>query len=269
MKKKDLIEKVRRRLGHPVIKVELDYDQMSDAVDYARSKFIKWAVGQAVTETFFTICLSAGQSIYDMPTGTVDVVTYETEGTNSGINTLFTVENFLNNQGMFDALIWSSGHQYNLISYHIARDFLETLDRYVVDRYNFKYHPYTNQLEIQPPPTSGSSLTLSDGSTVDSPGFILIRAYMIEGSTLSSWTLDSGYEDFYEHSTWIFDYATAQCKMMLGRIRSKFASFNSLGNQPIALDGDTLLSEAIAEIERLDETLKTEECYEGYSVIMG
>jgi hypothetical protein len=56
---------------------------------------------------------------------------------------------------------------------------------------------------------------------------------------------------------------------MLGRIRSKFAQFNSIGNIGIGLDGDTLLQEGITEKEKLDETLRLEESYEGYGILLG
>jgi len=67
--KKELAEKIKRRLGYPMIKVELHPRQIDDAIDYARDKFIKWAVGQATQETWFTVLLSAGQNFYDLPVG--------------------------------------------------------------------------------------------------------------------------------------------------------------------------------------------------------
>jgi len=160
MTKSDLAEKIKRRLGAPMIKVEIDSSQLFDAIDYARSKFIKWAVGQATQETFITVMLSAGQYVYDLPIGVTEVVSYEDrEGTYGDINTLFTIDNFLYNQGAFDMLLNTTGDNYSMISYHIARDFLETVQRYTPSTYNYKYHRYTNQLEIHPAPPSGSSLS--------------------------------------------------------------------------------------------------------------
>jgi hypothetical protein len=62
--KQQLAQKIKRRLGWPMIKVEIDNTQIYDAIDYARDKFIKWAVGQATNEVFFTLALSGGQTIY-------------------------------------------------------------------------------------------------------------------------------------------------------------------------------------------------------------
>lgn len=272
MTKSELSEKIKRRLGYPMVKVELDTSQIYDSIDYARSKFIKWAVGQSTQETFFTLMLSAGQNFYDLPIGVTEIISYDDKSSSfGGINTLFTMDNFLYNQGTYDFLR-SSGDSYSIVSFHIAKDFLETVQKYSPSVYNYKYHRYTNQIEIHPSPTSGSTLTVLDTSgnivDVDSPGYILLRSYMIEGSSYDNWTSGDSNNNFYD-SDWIFDYSLAECKIILGRIRSKFAQFSSIGNAGISMDGDTLISEGIEEKRELKETLMNEEVWEGMSILMG
>jgi hypothetical protein len=272
--KKALADKIKRRFGAPMVKVELDDSQIYDSIDYARDKFIKWAAGQATHEVWFTVLLFAGVNFYDMPVGIKEIVGYGTTGISSGINTLFTIENFLYNQGLYESL-WATHNQgYSIISYHIARDFLETVRKYTPDKYNWKYHRYTNQLEIQPAPTSGAGSITVDNVTYDSPGYILLRGYMVEGAsyntqgTSDNWSDGDSDEDFYTND-WIFDYAFAHCKEILGRIRSKFENFASIGNTGIALDGQQLLQEAETEKERLRETLQLEETWDGLGVEIG
>ena len=54
---------------------------------------------------------------------------------------------------------------------------------------------------------------------------------------------------------WIRDYALAQCKMMLGEARSKYASLpGAQGN--VTLNGDALKSEAQAAIEKLERDIE-------------
>jgi hypothetical protein len=257
-KKSDLIERIKRRLGYPTVKVELDVATIADHIDYARQRWIKWAVGNATQEFYFTVMLSAGQTMYPCPSNTTEIIGYSSE-TAGTIHTLFTMENYLYNQGMYDQLLMrgaSSG--YTLISYHIARDFLDTVKRYVVDAYSYIYHPYTNMIEIQPPPPSGGSIQMDDQLIYNTPGFILIRGYKAEGT-----------EDDVYSSMWIVDFATAMCKLTLGRIRAKFASFTSIGNTGLALDGDQLISEGTADIEKLEEQLRMEEPHEGGWIIIG
>jgi len=279
--KGDLADLIRRRLGEPVIKVELTTQQIFDAIDYAKQKWIKWGVGNSIVETYFTTLLLAGQNFYDLPIGVVDVVDYDDQGADYGINTLFTIDNFLFSRGVYDPIMWTGGYGYSLVSYHLALDFLKTIDRYTPSIYNYKYHKYTNQLEVHPFPPSGNVLTVENTNgqpvDVDSPGFVLLRAYMIEGShyggmetnpQTSTWKRGDSDENFYT-SDWIFDYALAECKLVLGRIRSKFAQFNSIGNIGISLDGDALIQEAMTDKERLEETLRLEEGHEGYGIIWG
>lgn len=267
MTKKSLAEKIKRRLGYPQVKVELDNSQIYDAIDYSRQKFIKWAVGQATQEVYFTMMLSAGQNFYDMPIGVTEVVGKGHSGISSGINTLFTIDNFLYNQGLFEALYSTGAQGYSIVSYHVARDFLETIRKYTPDKYNFKYHQFTNQVEIHPAPPSGNSLVLSDG-THDSPGFVLMRTYMIEGSTYDGFTAGDTDADFYSLD-WIYDYATAECKIVLGYIRRKFDSFASIGNTGVSLDGSDLVSEGKEEKETLEERLKDEEAWDGWPIEIG
>lgn len=266
MTKSELVDLIRRRLGYPMVKVELDNQQIMDEIDYSRQKWMKWAVGQATQEVYFTVELSAGEYLYDMPAGTVEVIGYKAKGIGESINTLFTLENYLYSQGLYDALIKTSiSDGYSLISYHIARDFLHTVERYIPDEYNFKYHPYTNQLEIRPVP--GSVDSASGSYSGESQGYILVRAYMVQQSSYTdSWDSSETYKQFFEYSDWIQDYALARCKVTLGRIRGKFANFASMGNTGISLDGDQLISEGKEEIERLEETLRLEESWEGYGV---
>jgi hypothetical protein len=61
-------------------------------------------------------------------------------------------------EGLFDPLLWTGGYGYNLVSYHVALDFLKTVDRYTPSIYNYKYHKYTNQLEVHPAPPSGNRI---------------------------------------------------------------------------------------------------------------
>lgn len=190
--KSQFVDKVKRRLGHPMVKVELCNDQIVDHIDYARTKFIKWAIGNATQEVFFTVLLQAGKTLYDLPAGVTEVIGCDDSPiATGGINTLFTVENFLFSNGYYGN-IFSGG--YDLVSYHVALDFLSTLNRYRTTPYTFRYHKSTNQLEVTPTPMHGNTpraVTMPHPSTgvptnflVDSPGYLLVRSYMLDGATL-------------------------------------------------------------------------------------
>lgn len=254
LKKSDLIEIIKRRLGAPLVKIELDDAQIIDNINYTKDKFIKWAVGNATEEFFFALELSAGVSTYDLDvisSGITEVVGYKTQ-TAGSVHTLFTMENYMYNAGMYDQLLMRSGSDgYSMVSYHIARDFIETIQRYIVDPYDFIYNYYNNTLEVWPCPS-----TTSEGTE---PGWLLCRAFKIEG--------EDG--DIYQND-WFIDYVTAMCKVTLGRVRSKFANFQGVGsNISLAMDGDSLISEGKEELEKLEEKLRLEEPHQGSWIILG
>lgn len=258
MKKNDLVEKIKRRLGAPTVKIELEDPTIIDNIDYSLQYYRKWAADNATQETFYTLMLSGGVSMYDLPGDVVEVVSYDVQSY-GGVNQLFTMTNYMMNQGMFDQMLMrGAGSGYTVVSYHIARDFLETLKRYVIDAYTYKYHKYTNQLEIMPAPTVGESYITVGTTQYDSPGFILLRCYTLEGSD----------EDLYSN-IWVLDYATAMCKHSLGIIRRKFGSFQAIGNMNLQLDGDSLINEAKEEMEKLDIKLREEEGHAGSWIIQG
>ena len=261
-KKSDLVEKIKRRIGYPTVKIEMEDTTILDHIDYTRDKFIKWAVGQSTQEFYCTLMLSAGQTTYDLnqiDPNIVNVLGYSASTTGS-IHTLFTVENYLYQQGMYDQILMRGGGDgYTMVSYEIARGFIDTIQRIIVDAYNFVYHRYTNTLEIHPTPPSGGYLTTAEGDSFNTPGFILLRTYRIEGTD----------EDIFTN-LWVIDYATAMCKMTLGRIRQKFASYASIGsNTGLTLDGDSLLAEGREELNDLETRLRDEEAYDGYGFLIG
>jgi hypothetical protein len=258
MRKEELRNRILRKLGHPMVKVELTEDHLNDDIDLAIKRYARWATGSATQEVFFTVPVSAGQTLYDLPEGVVEVIAYEDSGKESGINTLFTVENYLYNQGTLN--FSHMGGDFGLVSYHSALDFLDTLRRYTHTKYHWRYHDHINQLEITPPP--------------ETTGWALVKAYMMKGAVLNitqgpgSWVPEDTNEYLYDKE-WVFKYALACAKVTLGTIRRKFSGFSSIGNTGIDLDGSDLISEGKEEMERLEEKLDLDESVEGWPIHIG
>ena len=189
--KTQLREMIKRKLGAPMVKVELCDDQINDHIDYSISEYIKWATSNATEIAYFTIPLRSGRRYYDLPKDVIDIISYSEEGIGEGgINTLFTMKNYLYNKGMFDPL---TAYPQSLLGYYMVNDFLETLEKFQPDQYSWKYHRMTNQLEITPTPKYGKkSVTIRRPNennivteyVLDSPGYVLIKANVIQGATL-------------------------------------------------------------------------------------
>ncbi|MFW6029246.1 MAG: hypothetical protein ACOCRO_03230 [Halanaerobiales bacterium] len=83
----------------------------------------------------FTIALSAGIDEYELPSGVTEIVKVkELDVSSQGINTLFSVQNYMYNQGILSFL--DNVGNYSMIDYHMALDFIELLDRYTPSYYN-------------------------------------------------------------------------------------------------------------------------------------
>ncbi len=310
--RQELREQIRRGFGHPMVKVELTDDQINDAISRSRSMFIKWGIGNATKETYFTMLLLEGQRIYDLPAGVTEVIDYIEKGQHAGwpgvggggINTLFTFDNYMYNTGQYSAYLNNFDH----VSYYIAKDFMNTIDQFKSEKYTYRYHKHTNQLELFPVPSCGD-VKVSEFTTrapsgdeyldrlfrypgsavceleekkyaVNGVCWVLLRTYMIEGSTLpvyvpkketkkSLFEVDQNYAEYLYEEPWIIEYTTALCKITLGYIRRKFGNFASMGNTGISLDGDSLISEGTQEKQELEERLKLEEAHEGYGISIG
>lgn len=263
----ELMDWLRRQLGHPVVKVELTDQQILDNINKAVSRFIKYAPDTATSEDFSTVMLSGGQRTYQLPEGVVDVVSMEEADMQDGrgINTLFTIDNYLYSAGILNFQNMGSG--FNLVNYHLALDFIETLDRYSGGtRYSYNFHPESGTLELNQAPPLGQWVMIEEKDPetgeiiykkIDSPGWLLLKCIILRGSTLPGWTLEKSYEILYEEE-WVKRYALAHCKIVLGMVRRKFESFASIGNTGINLDGSSLISEGKDELNDLEDMLKNE-----------
>ena len=135
MTKKELRNWVRRKLGYPMVRVELHDTQIDDCIEQARYEYIKWATGNITEEVAFTVALSAGISEYELPSGVTEIVRVKEFDTSAhGINTLFSVQNYLYNQGVLSFL--KNVGSYSMVDYHMALEFIDLLDRYMPEYYN-------------------------------------------------------------------------------------------------------------------------------------
>lgn len=265
MTRAELRERIKRDLGHPYVKVELTDDHLDDAISDALEKWEEWAIGNAIKEYYFTIPLSAGQDTYTLPNYITDVTGYSSDSWSTGINTLFTMENFLYNQGILDPQNFSNGG--GMIGYQIAMDYIETLERYMPEKYYYRYSRKNRKLILSPTPELKDVRNIN-GTPWNFAGYLMVKCFAYEGSFVPGWQ----YTDFESASCgegWVKNYAIAKSKITLGGIRRKFSNFNSVGNTGIALDGESLVSEGKEEVDKLMEELDANYSYEGYGISMG
>jgi len=258
MTKKELVNWIYRKLGYPQVRVELHPTQIESCIDEARDELIYWATGNATEEIFFTVALSASIDEYELPSGVTTVVNVKEFDTSAhGINTLFSTQNYLYNQGVLSFL--DNIGNYSMVDYHMALEFIDLLDRYMPNYYSWRHDRLNNKLKIRPVPDFDVSV-----------GYLIIDSYMLAGTDETTTEITDDVYNLVWDNSWVKRYSLANAKEILGLIRRKFSNFDSIGNTGISLDGDSLISEAKEEKDMLKEELKDGSySHTGYGILIG
>lgn len=165
----------------------------------------------------------------------IDVFTFE-PGQNSGINTLFTLEQSLAQQTYFAYSMGNYG--FDLVSWHLMKEWLELREKVLATRTHFQFDPDTQYLYLIPEPTSNSQFVAAIGCYVEKALKNLVK------------------------EIWIQQYALALTKIAVAHVRGKFAGTQLFGGGTV--NYTDLMSQGIAEKEKLETKL-----FEGASAGFG
>ena len=154
----------------------------------------------------------------------VDVVDFE-EGSTTGINTLFTLEQTLAQQTYFSYALGNYG--FDLLSWYALKEFMDTREKLLATTRDLKFDPRTQYLTMYPQPNKNRFYGVIS-CYVERPIRDLVK----------------------EH--WVYQYALALCKITIGRVRSKFGNISLLGGGSLNYD---LLQEGLTEKKELEALL--------------
>jgi len=157
----------------------------------------------------------------------IDIFNFE-EGSTSGINTLFTIEQTLAQQTYMSYSMGNYG--FDLVSWYIVREWLDTREKMLTQRRSYEFNEHTQYLRFYPEPKSE-------------------RFYGVLGVYLEKPI------EWLVHEAWIYQYALALTKISVGRVRTKYAGTTLFGGG--SLDTE-ILAEGKEEKKELEERL-----YEG------
>jgi hypothetical protein len=130
MTNSELKEYILRSLGHPMVKVELHENHLTDIINDAYAFHLKWGVGISTQGVFLTKSLSAGVREYTLPEGVHTVVDMKDSSSNlGGSQELFSLSNAMYNQYI------NSFNSFNLVSYTIGLQFMNLLERFDVSKF--------------------------------------------------------------------------------------------------------------------------------------
>ena len=159
----------------------------------------------------------------------IDIYNFE-EGSSTGINTLFTIEQTLAQQTYFSYAMGNYG--FDLISWYTLKNWLEVRDKMLANRRAFTFDSRTQYLVFYPPPRtpgSGSKFWGTVACYVERPLRDVIK------------------------EPWVYQYALALSKISLGNVRGKYSNTALFGGGSI--NYNDILSQGLEEKKALEEKL--------------
>jgi len=234
-------------LGSGMIDIELDPVHYETALDRSLAVF-RQRSDNAVEESYVFLNLLEDTNEYILPKEIQQVrqIFRRSIGSRTGGGTGGTVfEPF--NLAYTNTYLLSSTNMGGLLTYELFAGYQELIGKMFGSFINFTWHPQSRKLFIHQRPRTDESVMLLCYNI--KPDFAII-------------------DDVYS-GQWIKDYSLANCKMILGQAREKFASI--AGPQGgTALNGSAMKAEAQADLDRLtQELVMLVSGGSGYSFIIG
>lgn len=240
-----LIAELKLLLGDQMVDVELDPQHYDLAVSLA-IETLRQKSDAGVEEEDLFITTQPDVQEYKLPDEVQEVRRLYRRGvgahTSGGIN-FDPVDG-----AFFNAYLLQPQRTGGLLSWDLYNSYLETTERMFASQFNFVWYNSTKTLRLIKKPRSAED--------------IMVRVWTNKSEV-------SVLTDFYTRP-WIRSYSLAQCKHMLGQARSKFSSGLPGPDGNVMLNGEALIQEAAAEIERLEKELSEQLAGgDGYSFIIG
>ena len=262
-----LAERIAMSLGHPQINIETHTNQVYDNISIACEMFSKFAGYTEEYLVFHTDLYTKGLGVkvddmfsetpamretkaielsgvsdsslsgtvsggYDYDMGdyrrVIDVFSFE-QGTTTGVNTLFTLEQTLAQQTYFSYALGKYG--FDLVSWYTMKQWLDIRSKLLSQDYYYEFDDRSQRLRLLPEPTTGSTRAgfyAAVGAYVEKPLRDLVK------------------------EPWVYQYALALTKITLGRIRGKYSNTNLFGGGSPNTD---ILEEGKTEKQELETKL--------------
>jgi hypothetical protein len=157
----------------------------------------------------------------------ISVTDFE-EGTTTGINTLFTIEQTLAQQTYFSYAMGNFG--FDLISWYCVKNWLETREKVLALRRSVEFDDRTQYMRMYPEPT-------------DSVRFYGVVSCYVERPI----------RDIIKEP-WVYQYALALTKITVGYVRGKYGQVALFGGQLFSQD---IMTQGQSEKEKLEQDLFT------------
>ncbi len=252
-----LAQRVRRSLGEPLIQLEISSEQMYELIDISLEYFTKFAGVEEEYLVFRSDLYKKGVGLhigelmnitpdmykdntsnpslsasfdYDLDDyrRVVDVFSFA-EGNNTGVNTLFTIENTIAQQAYFGHLLGNVG--YDLVTFNALKTWIDTREKVLAMTPYLRFDPDSQILKIIPEPSQQSG----------TPYFGLVGCKLQKPIK------------YLVSQLWVYRYTLALTKIAIAHTRGKYAGTNLFGGQ--TLNHSDLMSQGITEKAALEDEI--------------
>lgn len=220
-----------RRLGKPVIEINVDDDQVEDRIDEALSYYWDFHF-DGVEQTYYKWLITADDKTnkyLTVPENIIGVVDLFDIGDATSTNNLFNIRYQIALNDLYDL------SRYELVPYYMNFQNIRMIEEILVGKQLFRYNRHANQLHID-----------MNWDRVAEGTYIVAKAYKIVDP--------STYTDVWK-DRWLLRYGAALIKRQWGSNLTKFEGMQLPGG--ITFNGQKIYDDATQEIQQLEEEIMT------------
>lgn len=222
-----------RKLGKPVIEINIDDDQVDDRIDEALSYYADYHFdGTSKEYAKFTVTADDITNQYlTVPENIIGVINIFDIGDSLSTSNLFNIRYQIALNDLYDL----SKHDYMLTSYYMNMQNIQFMEELLVGKQPLRYNRHINRLHID-----------MDWQKVKVGDVIIAEAYqVVDGTT---------YTDIWK-DRWLQNYATAKIKYQWGSNLTKFEGLQLPGG--VTFNGAKILDDSLEEIRKLEDEMQS------------
>lgn len=221
-----------RKLGAPVVEINMDNEQIDDCIDDAILKFRDYHFDgvERVLDKYIVTAQDIAQKFITLTPDYIGVTSIFDVGESTNIHSLFNLRYQIRMNDLYDFAGRST------VPYVMAMTHIATLQQTFVGKKFIRFNRHTHQLHID----------FDWDADVIAGEYIIIDCYKVVDldAHTSAW-----------NDPFLKQYAVALMKKQWGTNMKKFTGIPLMGG--ITMDGKTIFDEAVAELEKLDKELLT------------
>jgi len=222
-------ENCLRRLGKPVIEINVDDDQVEDRIDEALRYYWDYHFdGSSKTYYKYQVTSQDKTNKYiTMPENIIGVINLFDLGSALGTNNLFNIRYQIALNDLYTLTSVS------MVPYYMAMQHIQNLEYLLVGKQPLRYNRNTNRLNID-----------MDWDRLNAGEYLVVEAYEVLDPTV--------YADAWK-DRWLLRYAACLIKQQWGQNLKKFEGMRMPGG--LVFNGQRIYDEATQEREKLEQEM--------------